>query len=108
MAQVIEENHDQLQRTCKHLVSSIQNHHSRRTRYLDELARLSKQLDSTGSGQTRGDLEARLSVLRSTISKLEDSITKCEDRLEMCRIREQEAQDEGQGDLILKPPVTWW
>ena len=53
LAQVIEENHGELQRMHKHLISLLQNHHSWRTRYLDELARLSRQLDSTGSGQFR-------------------------------------------------------
>ena len=84
VAQVIDKNYAGLQRMREHLTSLLQTYNSRRTQYLDELDRLSKRLDSTGSGSLRGDLEAKMSVIRTTISKVEASITRYENQLEKC------------------------
>ena len=59
---------------------------------MDELASLSDMLDSTGDTRTRGELEARLSLVWANIARLEETIGRHENRLEVIRLMEAEAQ----------------
>ena len=60
---------------------------------MDKLTNFSKKQDTTGVDRLRGDIEAKMSVVCTTISKIEATI---EDRLEECRFREHEAQSRDQ------------
>ena len=73
-------------------MSSLQKCHRKRTKYLDELTDLSKRLDTTWCDQIQGEIEARMSVVCTTISKLEDTIDQYENLLEECQLRDNEAQ----------------
>ena len=74
LAQVIEENHMELRRMWDHLTSSLQYCNARRTQYLDELTNLSQKLDTTGFDRLRGDIEAKMSIVRTAISKIKVTI----------------------------------
>ena len=74
LAQVIEKNHMELWRMWEHLTSSLQDCNAKRTKYLDELTNLSKKRDTTGFDRLRGDIEAKMSVVRTAISKIEATI----------------------------------
>ena len=67
LTQVIEENHMELRRMREHLTSSLQDCNAKRTMYLDELANLSRELDTTGVDSLRGDIGAKMSIVRTTI-----------------------------------------
>ena len=82
----------ELQRMREHLTSSLQDCHTKRTKYLDELTNLSKKLDTTGVDRLRGEIEAKMSVVHSTISKVKATIERYENRLKECQFREHEAQ----------------
>ena len=86
----------ELQRMREHLTSSLQDCNARRTQYLDELTNLSQKLDTTGFDRLRGDIEAKMSVVCTTISKIEATIERYVNRLEECRFREHEAQSRDQ------------
>ena len=90
--QVIKQNHMELRRMQEHLTSSFQAYNAKRAKYLDELTNLSKKLDATGVNRLRGDIEAKMSIVRTAISKIEASIERYEDQLEECQFREHEAQ----------------
>ena len=89
---VIQENHESLNRNRQTLQTSLAGANLRRTGYLDELSSLSDMLDSTGDTRTRGELEARLSLVRANIARLEETISRHENRLEVIRLMEAEAQ----------------
>ena len=74
LAQVIEENHMELQRMREHLASLLQDCNARRTHYLDELTNLSQKLDTTGFDRLRGDIKAKMSVVCTAISKIKATI----------------------------------
>ena len=99
LAQVIEENHLELQRMREHLTSSLQACNAKRTKYLDELTDLSRELNTTGVDSLRGDIKAKMSVVHTTISKVKASIERYVNRLEECRFREHEAQSRDQDRL---------
>ena len=92
LAQVIEENHMELWRMWEHLTSSLQDCNGKRTTYLDELTNLSQKLDTTGFDRLRGDIEAKMSIVCTTISKIEATIERYANQLEECQFREHEAQ----------------
>ena len=94
LSQVLKENHRALWRKQDHLTSAIQKCNSRQTKYLDELSGLSKRLDSSGSDQLRGDLEARIAVVGSGLTKTKEAIERFKNRLEECRLMELEAWNE--------------
>ena len=96
LTQVIEENHMELQRMRGHLTSLLQDCNARRTKYLDELTDLFKKLDTTRFDRLRGDIEAKMSVICTTISKIEATIERYANRLKECRFREHEAQSRDQ------------
>ena len=89
---VIQENYEFLNRNRQTLRTSLAGANLRRTGYLDELSHLSDRLDSTGDTRTRGELEARLSLVRANIARLEETISRHENRLEVIRLMEAEAQ----------------
>ena len=95
--QVIEENHMELWRMQDHLTSSLQDCNAKRTKYLDELTNLSRELDTTGVDRLRGDIEAKMSIVCTAISKIEATIERYANRLEECQFREHEAQSRDQG-----------
>ena len=74
LTQVIEENHMELWRMQEHLTSSLQDCNAKRTKYLDELTDLPRELDTTGVDSLRGDIKAKMSVVHTTISKSEATI----------------------------------
>ena len=96
LAQVIEENHMELWRKQEHLTSSLQDCNAKRTKYLDELTNLSKKLDTTGFDRLRGDIEAKMSIVRTAISKIETTIKRYANQLKECWFRECEAQSRDQ------------
>ena len=61
---------------------------------------MSRKLDTTGGQGVWREMEARMSVIHSTISKVEAAITTYEDHLEECCMRADEAryEDQGQSD----------
>ena len=63
LARVIHDNHKFLNRNQEILTTSLAGFNLWRTAYLDELSSLSRQLDSTGNASTKGDLEARISLV---------------------------------------------
>ena len=78
LTQVLEENHMELWRMREHLTSLLQDCHTKRTKYLDELTNLSKKLDTTGVDRLRREIKARMSVVHSAISKVEATIERYE------------------------------
>ena len=66
---------------------------------MDELTVLSRELDTTGVDSLRGDIEAKMSIVRTAISKVKATIKRYEDRLEECQFREHEAQSRDQDRL---------
>ena len=55
---------------------------------------MSKRLDSSGSDQLRGDLEARIAIVCSGLTKAEEAIERFENWLEECCLMELEARNE--------------
>ena len=96
LAQVIEKNHMELRRMWEHLTSLPQDCNAKRTMYLDELANLYRELDTTGVDSLRGDIEAKMSIAHTTISKIEATIERYANRLKECQFREHEAQSRDQ------------
>ena len=96
LTQVIKENHMELQRMWEHLTSLLQDCNAKRTKYLDKLTNLSKKLDTTGVDRLRGDIEAKMSIVRTAISKIEATIERYTNRREECRFREHEGQSRDQ------------
>ena len=96
LTQVIEENHMELCRMREHLTSSLQDCNTKRTKYLGELTDLSRELDTTGVDSLRGDIEAKMSIVRTTISKIEATIERYMNRLEEYQFREHDAQSRDQ------------
>ena len=80
----------------EHLTSLLQDCNTKRTKYLDELTNLSKKLDTTGVDRLRGDIKAKMSIVRTAISKIKATIERYADQLEECRFREHEAQSRDQ------------
>ena len=101
---VLEENHRTLQRKRDHLTSAIQKCNSRQTKYLDQLSDLSKRLDSLGSDQLRGDLEARIAIVHSCLTKAKEAIERFENRLEECHLMELEARNEDRTRSLNQAP----
>ena len=79
LTQVIKQNHMELWRMQEHLTSSLQAYSAKRAKYLDELTNLSKKLDATWVNRLRGDIKAKMSIVRTAISKIEASIERYED-----------------------------
>ena len=86
----------ELWRMWEHLTSSLQDCNTKRTKYLYELTNLSKKLDTSGVDRLRGDIEAKMSIVHTTISKIKATIKRYMNRLEECQFREHEAQSRDQ------------
>ena len=75
----------------QHSASSLHKYCKRWTKLLTEFNKLSTKPDATGDQRAQGEIEARMSVICTSLLKVEASITKYEDRLEGSQIQEEEA-----------------
>ena len=94
LSKIMVENKEYYKRRHSHLVSWLRTNSAKRSKYLEEVQVVTCQLDSTGPLKEQGDLEDRLSSLRTAILTLEQTIKIPEAQLELCRAHEREPKQQ--------------